>query len=104
MPKGGKRPNAGRPKKYASNFHLGLINEVGLIKAKNPRWKNQQILDELQRQGKLTNKARATVTRMLESRFNVFQTEDGEIDLREALTTLERNGLLAALPTLEKNN
>lgn len=104
MPRGGRRPNAGRPQKYTPGFHIRLINEVGLLKAANPRWTNQQILDELVRQGKLDNKARATVTRKLETRFNKVKTEDGEVDLREVLTTLDREGILSILPTLEKNN
>lgn len=100
MPRGGKRPNAGRPQKYAPGFKTALTNEVGSLKAQNPLWKNQRILDELERQGKLDNTSRSTVTRMLETRYNVHQTPDGEVDMREILTTHDRSGILGALPTL----
>lgn len=104
MARGGKRPNAGRKQKYASDFQLRLINAVGLLKAQNPLWTNQRILDELESQGKLDKMARATITRKLEKRFNKVDTEDGEADLLEILTTTDRTGILSVLPTLEKNN
>jgi hypothetical protein len=104
MPRGGKRANAGRPLKYPKHFRIALINDYGLLKAKNPLWTNQQILDQLQAEGKLDKKARSTVTRLLEPRYNRYITIDGSFDLKELLTTLNRNGILAALPTLEKKN
>lgn len=100
MPRGGKRPNAGRPKRHTSKFKIALINEVGLLKAQNPFWTNQMILDELEKQGKLKGSARSGVTRLLETRFNVRKTPDGTVDTREILTTTNRDGILAALPTL----
>lgn len=100
MAKGGKRPGAGRPIKHTKRFQLALVNEVGLLKAQNPRWTNQMILDELERQGKLKGTIRSGVTRLLETRFNVYKTPEGEVDRREILTQVEREGVLAALPTL----
>ena len=100
MPRGGKRPNAGRPKKYGPGYKIALINEVGSLKAQNPLWNNQRILDELEQQGKLKGNARSSLTRLLETRYNVYQTPDGEVDIREILTTDDRSGILGALPTL----
>jgi hypothetical protein len=100
MPRGGKRPNAGRPQKYGPGYKIALINEVGSLKAQNPLWTNQMILDELERQGKLKGSTRSSITRLLETRYNVHQTLDGEVDTREILTTDDRSGVLGALPTL----
>jgi hypothetical protein len=104
MPRGGKRANAGRPLKYPKNFRIALVNEYGLLKAKNPLWTSQQILDQLQAEGKIDKKERATITRMLEPRYNRYTTIDGNFNLKELLTTSNRDGILAALPTLEKKN
>jgi len=102
MPRGGKRANAGRPLKYPKNFRIALINEYGLLKAKNPLWTDQQILDQLQADGKIDKKGRSTITRMLEPRYNRYITIDGSFNLKELLTTSNRDGILAALPPLEK--
>jgi hypothetical protein len=100
MARGGKRPNAGRPTKHDNQFRLALVNEVGLLKAGNPLWTNQMILDELERQGKLQGSARSGITRLLETRFNTYQTPEGTVDTREILTSKNRDGILGALPKL----
>jgi len=104
MPRGGKRPNAGRPKKYPEGFRFALLNDYGLLKATHPLWTSQQILDQLQTEGKIDKKGRRTITRMLEPRYNRYTTIYGNFNLKELLTTPNRDGILAALPTLEKKN
>jgi hypothetical protein len=100
MGKGGKRPKAGRPIKHDTKFRFALVNEVGILKAQHPLWTNQMILDDLERQGKLAGSARSGITRLLETRFNVQSTPDGEVDSREVLTTTNRDGILSVLPVL----
>ena len=102
MPRGGKRANAGRPKKYPKNFRIALLNDYGMLKATNPLWTNQQILDQLQAEWKIDKKGRRTITRLLEPRYNRYTTIDGNVNLKELLATPNRGGILAALPTLEK--
>lgn len=100
MPRGGKRPNAGRSTKFTREFKLALINEFGLLKAEHPRWTSQRILTELVALKKLSEVNRKAVTRFLETRFNLYNNADGEIDIRQILTENERQGILTVLPTL----
>jgi hypothetical protein len=100
MPRGGERPNAGRPIKYDYTFRLALANEVGLLKARNPRWKNGKILDELVRIGKRHAEDRTQLPRLLESRYNIIDFDGENIDLRDLLTRADREGILQALPEL----
>jgi hypothetical protein len=105
MPRGGKRPNAGRKKKYGPGFRIALLNDFCLLQAQHPRWKTEDILDELERQGKIDMRmSRGTLKRMVETRYVKIKTREGEVNIREVLTTARRDGILAALPTLEKKN
>jgi len=104
MPRGGKRPNAGRPMKYGPGFRIALLNDFCLLKAQNPRWKTEEVFNELERQGKTRGMKIGTLKRMVETRYVKFKTAEGEVDMREVLSTTRREGILAALPTLEKKN
>lgn len=98
--KGGRRPNAGRPIKYNSEFKSALVNDVGLLKAQHPSWTNQQILSELIAQNKINKSDKRGVSRLLEKRFNTRATIDGEVDIREIFTTPKRIGILQLAPRL----